>query len=298
MDANRALDDVLDQYLIHWGPVSWRQELSVVALPPNVQLGRIVLALSAIETDSRQVYRKLHIANLDRRRAIQEFNISWLAEEVEHGRALRCLAEKLGVTDLPPKRSSRKSMRAAIAWPALAASRVFGAPMEAAYLSMGVIQEHIALTTYRKVAELIGHPQAASVLRAIAAQEGRHMRFYHCAAQIFLDDPKCAFLVASLFRRFWRPPGVDLLGLRVWLTTFAPLLADDDYRDRLLKVDEIMRTLPGLSGTSYMLPFLTRHGYRPAISQEPDDRSDQVIAILDESTPDPTSDRLMTPPNR
>src|SRR5689334_12968966 len=96
-NVDDALDRLLSQYLKNWGPVSWRDELNEFHPCPDISLGRALLALSAIETDSRVIYRKLHIANLDRRRAIQSFNISWLAEEAEHGRALQCLAMKLGV---------------------------------------------------------------------------------------------------------------------------------------------------------------------------------------------------------
>ena len=103
--VDNVLADLLTQYLANWGPISWRHELSAAQLGQNAALGRALLSLSAIETDSRVIYRKLHIANLDRRQIIQEFNISWLAEEAEHGRALRYLAGRLGVCDVPPGRN-------------------------------------------------------------------------------------------------------------------------------------------------------------------------------------------------
>ena len=261
--VDSALSQLLTQYLTGWGPVPWRQELAQAKPPHDPDLGRAMLSLSAIETDSRVIYRKLHIANLDRREAIHAFNISWLAEEAEHGRALRCLAAKLGVVDVPPERSARFSMRATAAWPSLAASRLLGPALEATYLTLGALQEFVALTTYRKAADLVGDPNAALVLRRIAAQEGRHMHFYRGAAVLFLNDPWNAHVAGLLIGRLWRPPGVDLLGLSAWLRAFGPLLAHDDYRSRLLHMDQLLAQLPGFDGQQLMSTFLRR--YAPAL---------------------------------
>ena len=258
-DIDSALDSLLDQYLKNWGPIEWRLELSRSSPKVDINLGRALLALSAIETDSRVIYRKLHMANLDKRRAIQTFNITWLAEEAEHGRALQCLAGKLGVCDDPWTRS-RITIRP-LEWPVLAMSRVLGASFEGAYLALGAIQEYVALTTYRKIADIIDDPPAALVLRRIAAQEGRHMHFYRGAALLFLEDPNCAYVASRILRKVWRPPGIDLLGLPAWLASFGPLLEYDDYRARLVRVDSLIRKMPGFEGTSFMAQFLERHGY-------------------------------------
>jgi hypothetical protein len=259
--VDSALSELLSQYLANWGPVSWRQELADARLTDDPDLGRAILSLSAIETDSRVIYRKLHIAKLDRRQVIHEFNISWLAEEAEHGRALKCLAAKLGVHETSPDRSARTSIRSTVSWPSLAVARVLGSAMEATYLTLGATQEFVALTTYRKAAELMGDQNAALVLRRIAAQEGRHMHFYRGAALVFLDEPRNAYLASQLIGHLWRPPGVDLLGITAWLHAFGPLLADEDYRSRLLRMDQLLQQLPGFQGCHLMEGFLRRHGF-------------------------------------
>lgn len=259
--VDAALAKLLNQYLANWGPISWRQELESARLAADADLGRAVWALSAIETDSRVIYRKLHIANLDRRKVIHEFNISWLAEEAEHGRALRFLASKLGITATPPDRSARASIRAALAWPSLATARFLGPALEATYLTLGAMQEFVALTTYRKIADLIGDPNAASVLRRIAAQEGRHMHFYRGGALLFLAVPWQAYVASQLIGRLWRPPGVDLLGITAWQSAFGPLLDQEDYRSRLLRLDDLLRQMPGFERSCLMQDFLRRHGY-------------------------------------
>jgi hypothetical protein len=259
--VDSALSELLSQYLANWGPVSWRQELADAKLADDLELGRAILSLSAIETDSRVIYRKIHIANLDRRQVIQEFNISWLAEEAEHGRALKCLAGKLGVHEAPPDRSAHISLRSAFSWPSLAVARALGSALEATYLTLGATQEFVALTTYRKAADLIGDPNAALVLRRIAAQEGRHMHFYRKAALVFLDEPWNAHVASQLIAHLWRPPGVDLLGITAWLRAFTPLLVHEDYRARLLRMDQLVQQLPGFHGRHPMEDFLQRHGF-------------------------------------
>lgn len=267
--ADNELAQLLDAYLANWGPISWRQDLSVANVSENVDLGQAILALSAIETDSRVIYRKLHIANLDRRQAIQEFNVSWLAEEAEHGRALRYLAGMLGVYSNPPDRRSRSSMRSAFAWPSLATSRALGSALEATYLTLGAMQEYVALTTYRKLADLIGDPHAAVVLRRIAAQEGRHMHFYRGAALVFLGNPWYAYVASRILGILWRPPGVDLLGISKWLTAFGPLLADEDYRHHLIRLDQVLRGMPGFEEARPMEHFLDRYGYSITMELRP-----------------------------
>jgi hypothetical protein len=264
--VDSALSELLSQYLANWGPVSWRRELADARLKDDPDLGRAILSLSAIETDSRVIYRKLHIAKLDRRQVIHEFNISWLAEEAEHGRALKCLAAKLGVHETPPDRSTRTSIRSTVSWPSLAVARVLGSALEATYLTLGATQEFVALTTYRKAAELIGDQNAALVLRRIASQEGRHMHFYRGAALVFLDEPRNAYVASQLIGHLWRPPGVDLLGITAWLRAFGPLLAHEDYRSRLLRMDQLLQQLPGFQGCLPMEGFLRQHGFPIPVS--------------------------------
>jgi len=276
--ADNALSGLLTQYLAGWGPISWRQELASARLSQDANLARAVLSLSAIETDSRIIYRKLHVANLDRRQAIHEFNISWLAEEAEHGRALRYLAGKLGLREAPPDRTARASVRSAFAWPSLAAARVLGSALEATYLTLGALQEYVALTTYRKLAELLDDPNAALVLRRIAAQEGRHLHFYRGAALVFLEEPWHAFVASRLLRFLWRPPGIDLLGQAAWLNAFGPLLDHADYRSRLLRMDQLVRQMPGFAGLHLMEDFLSHHGYPVADAPSPA-RPDETLNV-------------------
>lgn len=138
---------------------------------------------------------------------------------------------------------------------------MLGAALEATYLTLGATQEFVALTTYRKAADLIDDPNAAVVLRRIAAQEGRHMHFYRKAALVFLDEPLNAYVASQLIGHLWRPPGIDLLGTTAWPNAFGPLLAYEDYRSRLLHMDQLLQQLPGFHGHHLMENFLMRHSF-------------------------------------
>jgi hypothetical protein len=161
---------------------------------------------------------------------------------------------------------------------------VLGSALEATYLTLGATQEFVALTTYRKAAELIGDQNAALVLRRIASQEGRHMHFYRGAALVFLDEPRNAYLASQLIGHLWRPPGVDLLGITAWLRAFGPLLAHEDYRSRLLRMDQLLQQLPGFQGCLPMEGFLRQHGFSIPVSgrQEHPQVLSQRTATLDQ----------------
>lgn len=255
------LEALLAQYLKNWGPIRWQADLAASRVTRNLKLAKVVLGLSGIETDSQMIYRKLHLARLDRDAVVREFNISWLAEEAEHGRALRHLAGLLGEEKNPPTRKDRPwDIRFAMAGPTLFAARAVP-HLQATYLTLGSMQEYVALTTYREVARLIGDPHVSRVLSQISAQEGRHMRFYRGAAQVFLREEIAQKVTSHILGRFWRPPGVDLLGLDSWLDSFSVLLQDAQYRSRLIDGDRIIRSLPGLGNVALMPRFLAQLGY-------------------------------------
>jgi rubrerythrin len=251
---------LLSQYLKKWGPLKWQGMLAEARPLPNPELAQTLLYAGAVEADATVIYAKLRAANVARRKPIEDFSIAWLAEEVEHGRALAQLALLLGADSLPPTRGDRRSIRAALAWPALALTRPFAPYLEATYMSLGTAAEFFALTTYRECARRVDDQNARRMLLAIAAQEGRHLRFYRNAATILLRRAPAAAVTASLLRLLWRPPGVDPLGIDRWLETFKPLFASSECLEQMLQLDRVMQGLPGMQNLVIMRSFLTRYG--------------------------------------
>jgi hypothetical protein len=269
VDIDASLSQILESYLKSWGPVQWRH-VEELQLGPHPELGTMLFGLALIEADSLVIRKKLATSRADRRQALLDFITVWLAEEAEHSRALGSLARSCGITAISyEKRSITRDPRAAIAWPALMAASLLPG-LSAAYCTLGTAQELVALTTYNYLAKEIPDQSAAAVLRAIARQEGRHMRFYRRSAEVLLaDSPAAQRATSVLLGRLWRPPGMDLLGPRSYHDIFRPILTDPRYCGQLLEVDQVLQRLPGLNGISVMAPFLTRSGYdtSPALAR-------------------------------
>jgi rubrerythrin len=277
--VDATLESLLDDYLKNWGPVRWRDLLATAAPPSNPALGNILLSISAVEADSRVAYRKLQAAGLDRRPSIRGFGIAWVAEEAEHSRAIAQLARMLGSTASIPKERHSFSITA---WPAVVGARSFRALVEPVYLVIGAAAEYLALITYKEVAKHIDDLNAAQVLHLIAAQEGRHLRFYRRAAIAILEDKPHSLLIPMILKHYWEPVGTNVLGAEAWFAAFADLLTNNGYRDRVVRIDEIIQSIPGLSELSLMRPILLKHGYSvPAVRERRGaPKSDDPLAEL------------------
>jgi rubrerythrin len=254
---NESLRPFLNEYVRFWGPIDWSALRNRDPLPQNPAMGRMLLALAQIEGDSQVIRRKLATTHADRNDALLEFIAIWLAEEGEHSRALRHMASLLGTTSVDyDRRCAWRDIRAFVTWPTLYAARLIPG-LSATYCAVGAIQEHIALTTYNHLAAMIDDSECQNVLKRLARQECRHMRFYRHAAEIFLAESRCAQLYTSaLIKRLWRPAGKDFLGSRVFEDIFAPLLSQRKYTDALASVDGVISRLPGLGDVRVMSRWL------------------------------------------
>lgn len=261
LDGSATITRLLDNYLTRWGPVFWRH-LTDLSVPSDATLGLMFKALSEIESDSVCVRRKLSATGADFTAELREFIIIWLAEEAEHGRAIDTVARKYGVTALPTatKRSNHRSIRTFFTWPALYGARALPGVC-AAYTALGAMQELVALKTYEKIAELTPAP-VSDLLRDIARQEARHMKFYRGCAEVFLGESRKAQITTRrLLSQLWQPPGTDLLGRGTYEEIFAPVLTQVDFRKELLKVDKMLDRLPGLANMSIMERYLRRNKF-------------------------------------
>ena len=72
------------------------------------------------------------------------------------------------------------------------------------------------------------------------------MRFYRGAAHSLIESTRHTFSISAILKYLWRPAGVDLLGETAWFTAFADFLADDEYRARILRIDDLVKSMPGL----------------------------------------------------
>lgn len=251
-----AIERALTNYLTNWHPVEWRSRIAPHhSAEGNLHLGEIFLGLSAIETDSRVIARKIRSARLDRSDSLHEFLIVWQAEESEHGRIFEALARKYGVDAKPTGRTSIGVLNSTFL---PLAGTLMPATMRAAYCAQGSLQEFVALQTYLHIAELVEDPPVRMIIRDIARQESRHMKFYlTCANEYLAGSRLIQHLVRKTLEHRWSPPGVDLLGDREFRRIAAPLVNDERYRRRLLDMDAFAGRLPGMGDMGLMARWLS-----------------------------------------
>lgn len=252
--ARAAMDEALEHYLATAGPLNWRSVVraaGTVTIPENV--ARAIGILSGIETDSRIIRKKLEAGGVDKEPVFEEFLITWLAEEAEHGRALAAIARKAGSPVQPPSRPRFKMWEfCALASLGATVPRV----LQATYCVIGTSAEFIALTTYTEIARSSDDATVNRLLLDIARQESHHMRFYRNAAMALLSDATTAAMARRLLSAVWRPPGIDLLGAAEHREVFSFLLARPEFRQKLARIDGIMDQFPELSGMRLMSRWL------------------------------------------
>lgn len=239
------------------GLVQW--DLTGEVHDDDITLGRTLAALADIEADSRYMQVKLRQAGLLRRTPLRDFNSQWLCEEQEHSTVLRAMASLHGVQATGRRHDlAARDRRSVFAMVTLRIGRLAEDALAAAYLTLGMAQEHIAISTYTYLSAIAPSQNQSSILRNIARQEGRHMRFFRTGSETMLmsSSPFVRVFVRSVLEQYWRPPGVDLLGREAWHVAFAPVLADPRARSRLLGVDRTLSALPGLENLNLMETFL------------------------------------------
>ncbi|MGB3409927.1 MAG: hypothetical protein WBA45_01915 [Microthrixaceae bacterium] len=250
------LEDALERHLREWGPVSWRFALGSTQTPVS-WIGQLAFALSIIEIDSKDIAQKVSNMGVFKLGAVRDFNITWLAEESEHGRAFAALASEHGVNRLRfAPRGMARDVRSALAPIGLSTFRSNPRLALGVYFTHGAMQEYLAMTLYRALSRHLSG-EWASVARAIGKQESRHFRFYNSGAVAALEGNS---IVASIVRqtiiRLWRPPGIDVLGEEAWGLAFRPLIEDEAFREEVLRLDGFVQRWNGFEGAMPTKSFL------------------------------------------
>lgn len=228
----------------------------------DTRRGRLLAALADIEDDSRFMQKKLRDMGALREISLIDFNNQWLCEENEHATALRALARKRGVEADPIEHGyGARDPRAIWAVLAYRIGSLNSEAITASYLAHGAVQEYIALSAYVLLAESAPTQNERDILRGIARQEGRHMKFYRTGALSIMSNGRKSTrsFVRWVFEKYWIPPGIELLGRSNWLRLFSPLLITDEARERLAGADRILQLFPGLEDIHVMGDFLSNN---------------------------------------
>lgn len=184
-------------------------------------------------------------------RAIDEpevatFLACWLYEETFHGIALARFLEAAGH---PVGRRERprgqEPLRKRLEAAAVAALSRIWPDFCALHMTWGAINELTALTGYRRLAKIAGHPVLEALLERIALDESRHFFFYYRQAHFRLQRPGAARVSRMIVNRFWAPVGSGEQAEREVRFLAGYLFADEEGRAAARKVDETIRRLPG-----------------------------------------------------
>jgi len=279
MIDNHRLEAALETYLRTWGPLQWREDL----LEPVADIGWVgqtFAALSMIEVDSMTMYRKIRTAGLDHDPRIRAFLFPWLAEEAEHGRALNALAVRYeSPVVIRDRHDRRPTLRNSISWPSLAVLRPGWRQMQASYCVLGMVQEYVALITYKWLSNLVSGYAGACLLKAIARQEGRHMRFYREAAEVFLTIPGATSIARQGLKHLWNPVGIDAIGADTWWEAFGRLMVDEEFQRDFQEVDRILDCLPGMESLEIAGNFLVKNSGRLQAQSSKDARYSHPKAL-------------------
>lgn|SRR6266550_8092846 len=155
---------------------------------------------------------KLRRTGADRIPVIGQVNALWLAEESQHARVLAAVAGKYG--DTPDHLSHgvfSRDRRSILTAPGLRVASIYPRGILAAYLTLGSMQEYVALTTYNALATHGLPATVTALLRQISRQEDRHVRFYRMGAEAVLSgDSRTQWFTRTLIDRFW-PAGDRLV---------------------------------------------------------------------------------------
>lgn len=259
-ELEECLNANLEHFLRDWGPVKWAAQAASIPSTEIPELAHLLHGLSGIEDDSFYMQKKLRHSGAARLQAVKHFNSVWLVEEAEHARALAALSVRFGgagAVEREQHSTFSRDPRSILAVPALSAARLYPRGILAAYMTLGVLVEFIAIQTYNAIPRLYPYEPMKDVLSQMARQESRHLRFYRRGAVAILEnDPKAQAFVRYVVNRYWRPPGVDLFGREEWLNIFGPVLNDPESLQDYARLDDLLQTIPGMTGLSPMAEFL------------------------------------------
>lgn len=249
----------LDAYLsrsraVDLGSIPWDQ---VPRHPLSQETIRALRYMQDIES-----HTIIYLRSLLGTRAIDDAEVAtflacWLYEETFHGIALARFVRTAGHDiELRPRSAmtlrqhveARVTSWIARAWP----------DFVAVHMVWGAINELTALTAYRRLAAMSGHPVLRDLLDRIAIDESRHFYFYFKQAEGRLRRPGAARVTRALIERFWAPVGSGVQPASETRFLARYLFSGTEGLAAVRKIDETIRDLPGLAGIRLLEAWVGR----------------------------------------
>lgn len=190
---------------------------------------------------------------------VATFLACWVYEETFHGIALARFVRSAGhPIELRPR--SRRTARQAVESRLTAWLAACWPDFLAVHMTWGAINELTALTGYRRLAALAGHPVLAELLDRIAIDESRHFYFYFKQAERRLARPGAARVARFLIERTWAPVGSGVQPATETRFLGRYLFGGRDGREAARRIDRTIRTLPGFETMPLVEAWIDRTG--------------------------------------
>jgi rubrerythrin len=262
----------LDRYLraskrVDLASVEW-ERIHEDPLPP--EQARCLAYMMDIESHTVVFLRDLLATRVAFDPDITAFLSCWVYEELWHGEAFsRFLGEAgydlapdhadVAVEDPYPTRVERNHWIRRSAGGYLshvatllgsAASRDFAA----IHMTWGAANELTTLTAYHRLIAKTEHPQLVRMLQAIIKDERRHFAFYRAQARLHLRRSATARrMVRWAMAHLWAPVGTGVRPQAETDHVAIYLFSDDEGRVATREMQDVMRELPGLERSTFLL---------------------------------------------
>jgi hypothetical protein len=256
LDAWVARSGALDLDAIAWSEVA-KHPISPATI-------RILRSMEDIESHTIVYLRSLLSTRAIDDPEVATFLACWVHEEIFHGLALARFLEAAG-HPLPPRATPRGQepfVKRLEAWATSAASKAWP-DFCAVHMTWGAINELTALTGYHRLKLVDKHPVLGDLLERIIRDESRHFFFYYRQAEVRLRRPGAAWVARRLVARFWAPVGSGVVPQPDLRFMAHYLLAGDEGRAAVRKVDDTIRRLPGFEAVPLLEAWMDRHVRQP-----------------------------------
>jgi len=187
------------------------------------------------------------------------FFATWLYEETAHGLALARFLAAVGHPVVLRPRAPRR-LRERIEAVGIAAISAAWREFPVVHMTWGAINEVTALTAYRRLAEVAGHPVLSDLLGHIMRDESRHFGFYFDQAERRLAaSARSRRITRALVERFWDPVGAGVHPESETRFLAAYLFASPEGLAAARTVDRAIRRLPGFDDAPLLEAWVERH---------------------------------------
>src|SRR6267378_2901656 len=252
----------IDTYLARSGAVDlWAVDWAGVPkypLPPGAI--RTLRYMQDIESHTIVYLRSLLATRAIDDPDVATFLACWVHEETFHGLALERFLAAAGHPMGPrPKPHGNENFAQWFEARSTALLSRLWPDFCAVHMTWGAINELTALTGYRRLAALAGHPVLSGLLEHIQRDESRHFFFYYRQAEIRLQRPAAARVARLLVDRFWAPVGSGVGADEDLKFMAGYLFSGPEGRTQARKVDDTLRKLPGFANAQLLEAWMDRH---------------------------------------